>query len=66
MHVYHWGAGYEDRYPLAEGACVWSQYLAEVAKSGRDHFAMIEFVKGDDPAMFRADARTLTDWVSNL
>jgi len=62
LHVYHWAQG-ADRRPLAEGADEWAQYLSAVKDTGRDHYALIEFVKDDGPASFLADAAALRQWL---
>jgi len=62
LHVYHWAHGTERR-PLAEGAAEWAQYLSAAKESGRDHYALIEFVKDDRPAAFLADAAALRQWL---
>lgn len=57
IHVFHW-TSYE-RLPLADGIKEWKQYLTAIAQAGGNHFAMLEFVKGDDPNQFLEDAKTL-------
>lgn len=68
VHVFHWladAAGRDvDRRALAEGQAVWSQYLTQVSADGRDHFALIEFVRGETPEQFLADAAALKGWVA--
>ena len=61
IHVFSWREvdGQRERMVLDAKADEWAQYLAKVASTGRDHFAMIEFVRDDDPANFRKDAQTL-------
>ena len=51
---------------LAEGASPWAQYLEAVSAVPGEHYAMIEFVKGDAPAQFLADAETLREWVAGI
>jgi sugar phosphate isomerase/epimerase len=62
-HVFSWGAAGE-RLPLAEGEAGWMQYLRKIASSGRDHFAMLEFVQDDAPESFVRDAATLKQWLA--
>ena len=57
VHVFHWIV--TERRPLAEGETDWRTYLAAVRQTGRTHYAMLEFVKGDDPDQFLQDAETL-------
>lgn len=65
VHVFHWVLGEQgtDRRVLAEGASPWAQYLVAVGAVPGEHYAMIEFVRGDAPAQFLADAETLKTWV---
>ena len=62
-HVFSWGATGE-RLPLADGEMGWMQYLRKIASSGRDHFAMLEFVQDDAPESFLRDAITLKQWLA--
>ncbi|MGC9393646.1 MAG: sugar phosphate isomerase/epimerase family protein [Anaerolineae bacterium] len=61
VHVFSWREinGQRERMLLDAKADEWAQYLSKVATTGRDHFAMIEFVRDDDPANFLKDAETL-------
>ena len=60
LHAFHWTP---ERKPLSEGRAAWELYLAAAAASGRDHFVLLEFVAGDDPANFLRDAATLREWL---
>jgi sugar phosphate isomerase/epimerase len=51
------------RRPLAEGANFWQRCLDVVRGTGRDHWALIEFVQGDAPEAFLRDAITLKGWL---
>jgi hypothetical protein len=42
------------------------QYLRKVASSGRDHFAMLEFVQDDAPESFLRDAVVLKKWLARV
>jgi len=64
VHVFHWRAGAERR-PLAEGTANWRQYLKPLVGSGRDHCALIEFVRNDEPAAFLEDAAILRGWLDS-
>ncbi|MBP1988461.1 sugar phosphate isomerase/epimerase family protein [Paenibacillus eucommiae] len=59
VHVYHWIA--DERRPLSEGKNDWLQYMPLIQQTGRMHYTMLEFVKGDDPGQFFEDAGTLKD-----
>ena len=59
LHVYHWRADAERR-PLSEGAEEWRAYLAAVAADGHTScWALLEFVRDDDPGQLAADAAVL-------
>jgi len=61
LHVYHW-ATVADRRPLMEGAEEWHTYFTTVASSRQSPcWALLEFVRDDDPNHFLADARALLD-----
>ncbi|RVO98958.1 sugar phosphate isomerase/epimerase family protein [Sinorhizobium meliloti] len=60
VHVFAWDHE-RKRFPLASAEGYWQTALAAMPQSrwtGR-RFAMLEFVAGDDPAAFLADAATL-------
>ena len=61
LHVFHWALedGERIRLPLAKGIAPWRRYVNIVNATGRDHFALIEFVRGDTPEQFLSDAETL-------
>jgi sugar phosphate isomerase/epimerase len=61
VHVFYWKLG--KRKPLAEGVDEWRRYLAIVAETQRDHFALLEFVLDDSPVQFKEDAAALTKMV---
>jgi 3-dehydroshikimate dehydratase len=65
VHVFQWWPAY-DRQPLADGRDVWRRYLRKIAATGGDHYAMIEFVKDDEPANFLKDAATLKSWLQTI
>ena len=62
LHVFHWTA--DGRRPLADGAAAWHQYLEAANTTGRDHWALLEFVLNADPAQFLMDASTLIEWLA--
>jgi sugar phosphate isomerase/epimerase len=57
LHVYHWQG--MKRLALEEGQDRWRRYLAAVSQTGRSHWALLEFVAGDDPANLAPDAAAL-------
>jgi len=64
IHVFHWVKG--RRLPLADGEDDWRHYMAKLARTKRDHMALIEFVQDDLPNKFARDAATLRDIVESL
>ena len=69
LHVFSWNER-RERFPLADGAPFWQPLLDAVA-TWRDarfqhRWAMLEFVRGDDPAAFAADARELRVWLNTV
>ncbi|MBN1875629.1 MAG: TIM barrel protein [Anaerolineae bacterium] len=66
LHVFSWRVmeGTRERLLLAEKAIEWRQYLQKAAATGRNHIAMIEFVKDDMPENFLKDASTLKQWLA--
>lgn len=57
VHVQASQAG--QRTPLETRADAWRKILKVVASTGREHTAMLEFVRDDSPEQFLADAATL-------
>lgn len=74
LHVFQWnfspkaGAWGDatDRRPLEEGAAEWLSYLREPLNDAVDHYALIEFVRDDDPDQFLADAAVLKEWLGEI
>ncbi|MEZ2126159.1 MULTISPECIES: sugar phosphate isomerase/epimerase family protein [unclassified Sinorhizobium] len=60
IHVFAWD-GNRNRFPLSNAADYWRSILAAMPDSRwkGPRFAMLEFVTGDDPDAFLADAATL-------
>lgn len=61
IHVYHWVS--RERLPLEDGAQEWSKYWKIFKDAPRDGYALIEFVKDDNPEQFLEDAKTLKSWL---
>lgn len=62
IHVYHGtlsDEGGEVHHPLASGIYRWEKYINAIGNTGRDHFALLEFVKDDLPEQVFEDAKTL-------
>lgn len=74
MHVFHWlfrpGAGSwgesTDRRPLEEGAADWKTYFSIPLDPTIEHYALMEFVRDDDPDQVRADAAILKNILEGL
>ncbi len=58
IHVFAWAAD-RTRLPLAAGRDEWASYLAAAQDGDRDRWALLEFVRDDDPEQLLADARML-------
>ncbi|MDQ3812626.1 MAG: sugar phosphate isomerase/epimerase [Armatimonadota bacterium] len=68
VHVYHWvtdEAGQRERRSLAAGEASWREYLRTISATGRDHWALIEFVRHDTPEEFLEDAQALREWLGD-
>lgn len=74
LHVFQWtfrpGAGSwgesTDRRPLKDGEKEWLEYLKMPLSPEIDRYALMEFVRGDDPNQFLEDANTLKSWIQSL
>ncbi|MDB5327011.1 MAG: sugar phosphate isomerase [Phycisphaerales bacterium] len=64
IHVFQWWPTGADRHPLAEGADRWKAFFETIAEDGQERFALLEFVKGDQPEQLVADATTLRELVT--
>ncbi|HTV74880.1 MAG TPA: TIM barrel protein [Candidatus Acidoferrales bacterium] len=69
LHVFNWNEQ-RERFPLAPAEPFWHGVLETVSAAPDPRFdrrwAMIEFVRGDDPAVFPADAEALRRWLASL
>lgn len=67
LHLFHWTvrsgegslASRTDRHPLAEGFTEWQRYLTVPLNPVFKHYALMEFVRDDDPEQFLRDAAVL-------
>ena len=57
IHVFCWLGS--ERLPLSEGREDWLKYLKAAAGAGGDRYAMLEFVKDDNPLQCLQDAEVL-------
>jgi sugar phosphate isomerase/epimerase len=58
VHVFHNLDG--SLAPLAAGSAEWAQYMAAIQAVPGDRYGLLEFVKGETPSQFLADAQALT------
>ena len=65
LHVFHWWPDHRHRLPLAAGADRWRSYLALASQGVRPRHASLEFVPGESPEAFRADAATLRELLAS-
>jgi 3-dehydroshikimate dehydratase len=66
VHVFSWHPETDKRLALAEGEAHWAQYLHRIAAVPGDRYALLEFVRDNDPRNFPADAETLKEWLRPL
>lgn len=66
VHVYSWSDDSPERLFLEERAGRWKRYLETVDSAGGDRFALIEFVRDNEPKNFLKDAATLKSWLNEL
>lgn len=66
LHVFHWEMvdGKRERKPLAQGREHWIEWLQLAARTGRNHWALLEFVRNDSQEQFAQDAQTLKAWLA--
>lgn len=65
LHVFHWHQETKERLPLKEGKDIWHEYLKKARTAG-DTYAMLEFVRNNDPRQFMEDAAILKDLVAEF
>ena len=63
VHVFSWHPETGERLALTEGEARWMQYLQHIAAVAGDRWALLEFVRDNDPGNFPADAETLKEWL---
>jgi hypothetical protein len=64
LHVGNWIGG--RRQPLCEGRPMWQRYLEAVRSSQKYHYALLEFVAGNDPVQFLEDAVVLRELTAGM
>jgi len=80
LHVFNWDAETGSREPLEGDWAKWNEYLKKAKTCSRavdgqangdnrikpSMYAMLEFVKDDEPQQFLDDAQTLVQWLSEV
>ncbi len=66
IHVFSWHAKTGERLLLADRADDWRHYLDQIRQVPGDRFALIEFVRDDDPENFLRDATVLKHWLQKI
>jgi 3-dehydroshikimate dehydratase len=61
IHVFHWIN--TDKHPLEGGTKEWAKYLELVQSLEGKRYALIEFVKDNQPEQFLKDAEVLKNWL---
>jgi len=64
IHVFYWTGNPFIGHLFKEEADIWKQYIKRLTQTDGNHYALIEFVKDDDPQNFIKDAEFLTKLVS--
>lgn len=68
LHAFQWHVETVERQALAKGDAIWPAYLRKALTCSRltgggEIFALLEFVRDNDPAHLAADAQTLRRWL---
>lgn len=71
LHVFQWDLETVERQPLTRGQGLWPTYLRQAKTcptlaAGGTMYAMLEFVRDDDPANLPADAKELRRWLGEI
>lgn len=64
IHVFYWTEKKNIRHSLEKASSNWIEYFKIASKTGRKHFAMLEFVKDDSIEQFYKDAATLNSLIN--
>lgn len=64
IHVFYWES--HERCPLSKGREDWLQYLKVASEISGLHYAMLEFVRDDQPEQFLEDAKVLNKIVRSV
>jgi sugar phosphate isomerase/epimerase len=67
IHVFSWLATEPvTQLALAEGTEEWLVYLRKISAAKGDRYALLEFVKDNNPQQFLQDAATLKSWLEQI
>ncbi len=66
VHVFHWGAGFRERFALKDGVERWTRYFQILAEEPKNRWALLEFAKDDSLTQYHEDARVLADLVAGF
>lgn len=69
LHTFAWSLnadGHMVRDPLAQAETQWTEYLRVANTPDCDRYALLEYVKNDEPRQFLEDAATLKRWLKGL
>jgi hypothetical protein len=70
LHMFSWDAETGGREPLEGGQASWQEFLTKAKTCSRaqesDMYALLEFVKDDEPRQFQDDAQTLKGWLEDV
>lgn len=68
IHVFHWILESDfniARCQLSDGQTAWKEYFSCLRDQSDNHYAMLEFVKNDEPEQFLRDAKVLKYLIEN-
>jgi len=63
IHVFHWWPDASVRHPLKTGEKDWQEYIEVLRKDDTERYALLEFVKDDEPEQLLRDAAVLSSWL---
>jgi len=68
LHVFTWRRTESGcvRHPLRKGQDEWMDYFRKASEAGSDTYALLEFVKDDQPEQFLEDAAALLNMLKRL
>lgn len=64
VHAFQWDV--RERLAFSQGVEDWRQYFQIIEEAGKECFALLEFVKGDEPGQLIEDAKVLKELLASL